>query len=184
MKLKGKVYKTVVRPALLYGAETWETTRGQEARLEVNEMRMLRWMCGVTRRAKIRNEHIRGTTRVVQASKKITEKRLKWYGHLRRMKEEHIVRTMLDVDKTKAGASPSICTPLSPSLCTTHQILYSPALITPPPAFMMLIILIFTFHYLKCLAIMYIFILCYCILGLIWRLSAGCGGILYVCICL
>ena len=33
----------------------------------------------MTRRDKIRNEHIRGTTRVVQASKKITEKRLKWY---------------------------------------------------------------------------------------------------------
>ena len=78
VKLKGKVYKTVVRPALLYGAETWATTRGQEARLEVNEMRMLRWMCGVTRRDKIRNEHIRGTTKFVQASKKITEKRLKW----------------------------------------------------------------------------------------------------------
>ena len=98
MKLKGKVYKTVVRPALLYGAGTWATTRGQEARLEVNEMRMLRWMCGVTRRDKIRNEHIRGTTRVVQASKQITEKRLKWYGHVRRMKEEHILRRMLDVD--------------------------------------------------------------------------------------
>ena len=77
MKLKGKVYKTVVRPALLYGAETWATTRGQEARLELNEMRMLRWMCGDTRRDKIRNEHIRGTTRVVKASKKTTEIRLK-----------------------------------------------------------------------------------------------------------
>ena len=52
----------------------------------------------MTRRDKIRNEHIRGTTRVVQASKKITGKRLKWYGHVRRMKEEHIVRRMLDVD--------------------------------------------------------------------------------------
>ena len=41
---------------------------------------------------KIRNERIRGTSRVVQASKKITEKRFKWYGHVRRMKEEHIVR--------------------------------------------------------------------------------------------
>ena len=74
------------------------TRREQEVRLEINEMRMLRWMCGVTRRDKIRNEHIRGTTRVVQASKKITEKRLKWYGHARRMKEEQIVRRMLDVD--------------------------------------------------------------------------------------
>ena len=39
--LKGK-FTTVVRPTLLYGAETWAITRGQEARLEVNEMRMLR----------------------------------------------------------------------------------------------------------------------------------------------
>ena len=61
-------------------------------------MRMLRWMCGVTRRDNIRNELTRGTTRVVQASKKNTEKRLKWYGHVRRMKEEHIVRRMLDVN--------------------------------------------------------------------------------------
>ena len=98
MKLKGKLYTTVVRPALLSGAETWEVTWGQEARLEVNEMRMLRWICGVTRRDKIRNEHIIGTTRVVQASNKITEKRLKWYGHVRRMKETHIVRRMLDVE--------------------------------------------------------------------------------------
>ena len=87
----------MVSPALLYCAETWATTRGQEARLEVNEMRMLRWMCGMTMRDKIRNEHIRGTKRLVQASKKITEKRLKWYGHVRRLKEEHIVRRMLDV---------------------------------------------------------------------------------------
>ena len=79
MKLKGKVYKTVVRPALFIGEVTWATTRGQDARLEVNEMRMPRWMCGLTRREwdHIQNEHIRGT-RVVQAYKKITEQRLKW----------------------------------------------------------------------------------------------------------
>ena len=35
MKLKGKVYQTMVRSALLYGAETWVTTRGQEARLDL-----------------------------------------------------------------------------------------------------------------------------------------------------
>ena len=52
VKLKGKVYRTVVRPAMLYGAETWATTKRQESRIEVNEMRMLRWMCGVTRKDK------------------------------------------------------------------------------------------------------------------------------------
>ena len=38
------------------------------------------------------------TARVLQASKKIIEKQLKWYGHVMRMKEEPIVRRMLDVE--------------------------------------------------------------------------------------
>ena len=83
---------------VLFTHRAWATTKRQEARLEVNEMRMQRWMRGVTRRDMIWSEHNRGTTRVVQASKKITGKRLKWYGHVRRMKEKHIVRKMLDVD--------------------------------------------------------------------------------------
>ena len=95
VKLKGKVYRTVVRPAMLYGAETWATNKRQESRIEVNEMRMLRWMCGVTRKDKIRNEHIRGTTKVAQASRKITERRLKWYGHVMRMEEDHVVKRVM-----------------------------------------------------------------------------------------
>ena len=96
------LYKT----AMLYGAETWATTKRQEKQLEVNKMRMLRWMCGVTRKDKIRNEHIRGTTRVAQASKKITERRLIWYGHVMRRDGEHILRKVLRADipgKRKRG---------------------------------------------------------------------------------
>ena len=109
VKLKGKVYKTVIRPAMLYGEETWATTKRQEKRIEVTEMRMPRWMGGVTRKDKIRNEHIRGTTRVAQASKKITERRLNWYGHVMsvmRRDGEHILRKVLRADipgKRKRG---------------------------------------------------------------------------------
>ena len=60
MKIKGKVYRTVVKPALMYGAKTWALKKAQENTFEVAEMRMLRWMCGVTKRGKIRNERIRG----------------------------------------------------------------------------------------------------------------------------
>ena len=80
---------------MLYGAETWATAKRHESRIEVNEMRMLRWMCGVTRKDKIRNEHIRGTTKVVQASRRITERRLKWFGHVMRMEEDHVVRRVM-----------------------------------------------------------------------------------------
>ena len=69
-------------------------------------MRMLQWMCRVTGKDKIRNEHIQGTTKVAQASKKITERRLNWYGHVMRRDEEHILRKVLRTDnpgKRKRG---------------------------------------------------------------------------------
>ena len=47
---------------------------------------------------KNRNEHTSGITRAIQASKNFLEKRLKWYGHVRRTKEEHVVRRILDAD--------------------------------------------------------------------------------------
>ena len=63
-------------------------------------------MCGVTRKDKISNEHIRGTTRVAHASKKITERRLNWYGHATRRDGEHILKKVLRADtpgKRKRG---------------------------------------------------------------------------------
>ena len=38
VKLKGKVYKTVIKPEMLYGAETWATTKRQGKRIEVTEL--------------------------------------------------------------------------------------------------------------------------------------------------
>ena len=73
--IKGKVYRTVVRPALMYGAETWALKKAQETKLEVEDMRMLRWMCGVTKLDKIRNERIRGTTKVGGNHKESTGKK-------------------------------------------------------------------------------------------------------------
>ena len=89
---KGKVYRTVirVRPALMYGAEPWALKKAHQNKLEVAEMRMLRWTCGVTKLAKIRNERIRGTTKLEEITKKVQERRLKWYGHVMR-REEHYV---------------------------------------------------------------------------------------------
>ena len=81
----------VVRPALMYGAETWVLKKAQEKKLEVAGMRMLRWMFGVMKLDKIRNEIIRGTTKVREITKKVQERRLKWYGHVMR-REEHYVQ--------------------------------------------------------------------------------------------
>ena len=57
--------------------------KSQENRLDVNEMRMLRWMCGVTKKDKIRFEHVRGSVKVAPVTKKLTEKRVTRYGHVK-----------------------------------------------------------------------------------------------------
>ena len=54
-RLKGRVYRMVIRPILLYGAERWSIKKIQVQRLMVAEMRMIRWMCGYTRLDRIRN---------------------------------------------------------------------------------------------------------------------------------
>ena len=56
--------------------------KSQEKELDVAEMRMLRWMRGVTKPDRIRNEIIIVTTKVGEISKKVQESRLKWYGHV------------------------------------------------------------------------------------------------------
>jgi len=54
-----KLYKVVARPSLLYGSDTWVTTKRDITRLEAAEMHFLRSVTGYTRLDKIRSEVIR-----------------------------------------------------------------------------------------------------------------------------
>jgi hypothetical protein len=51
-----KFYKVVARPTLLYGSETWITTKRDMTRLEAAEMRFLRSVKGYATLDKIRSE--------------------------------------------------------------------------------------------------------------------------------
>ncbi|KAK3511554.1 hypothetical protein QTP70_009660 [Hemibagrus guttatus] len=97
-RIKGKVYRTVVRPAMLYGLETVSLRKRQESELEVAELKMLRFSLGVTRLDRIRNEYIRGTAHVGRFGDKVREARLRWFGHVQRRESEYIGRRMLDME--------------------------------------------------------------------------------------
>ncbi|KAK3575502.1 hypothetical protein QTP86_028217 [Hemibagrus guttatus] len=97
-RIKGKVYRTVVRAAMLYGLETVSLRKRQESELEVAELKMLRFSLGVTRLDRIRNEYIRGTAHVGCLGDKVREARLRWFGHVQRRESEYIGRRMLDME--------------------------------------------------------------------------------------
>ncbi|KAI8542827.1 hypothetical protein RHMOL_Rhmol08G0169600 [Rhododendron molle] len=91
-KLKGKFYRTAIRPALLYGTECWPIKKQQVNKMSVAEMRMLRWMCGKTRRDRVRNETVREIVGVAPIEEKLRENRLRWFGHVYRRPGDAIVK--------------------------------------------------------------------------------------------
>ena len=66
--------------------------------MEVAEMKMLRFAMGVTRKDKIKNEHIRSTVKVEQLGMKMREGRLRWYGHVMRRNQEYVGRKMMEME--------------------------------------------------------------------------------------
>ena len=105
-RVKGKVYSSLVRLAMVYGLEAVVVTKKQVEEMEVAEMKMLRFAMGMTRKDKIRNEHIRDTVKVERLGIKMREGRLRWYGHVMRRNQEYVGRKMMEMDlqgKRKRG---------------------------------------------------------------------------------
>lgn len=104
-KLKDKFYRTAVRPAMLYGAEYWPTKRQHNQQMSVAEMRMLRCMCGHTRKDRIRNEVIRYRLGVAPMDEKLVQHRLRWFGHIQRRPPKAPVnsRILKSMEDTRRG---------------------------------------------------------------------------------
>ena len=104
-RVKGKVYNSVVRPAMVYGLDTMKqdykevaVTKKQVGEMEVAETKMLRFAMGVTRKDKIRNEYIRDTVKVEWLGMKMREGKLRWYGHVMRRDQEFVRRRMMEIE--------------------------------------------------------------------------------------
>ncbi|GJZ48686.1 ataxia telangiectasia mutated family protein [Tanacetum coccineum] len=110
LKLKGKFYRVAIRPAILYGSECWSLTKAQANRMEVAEMRMLRWTCSKTLLDMIPNGAFRRNLHVATIVNNMREGRLRWFGHVKRRPQSSPVRRVetIVVDGVRRRGRPKL----------------------------------------------------------------------------
>lgn len=96
-KLKVLIYKTVIRPVMLYGAETWPLTDYLAERFSVCEMRMLRYCLGISLEEHRTNESIREEANVMNILDMMKRRRLQWFGHVCRREREEDIRKVYEL---------------------------------------------------------------------------------------
>ena len=97
-KLKDTVYKTAIKPAMVYGAECWAVRKKEERKLHTTEMRMLRWARGKTRLDHVRNVDIWKEAHMYPMAEFLREKRLRWFGHVQRRDKDDSTRKILQME--------------------------------------------------------------------------------------
>ena len=66
-------------------------------KLEVAELKMVKWALGVTRKDEIRNEHIRGTAKIARLDEELRGARHWWHGYIRWRDAGYVGRRMLEL---------------------------------------------------------------------------------------
>ena len=95
-----KIYQACIRPVMLYGSETWPLTKQLERLLRSCDCRMLRYMARIRWEDRLSNEEVEKRCKVENILNKLKRQRLRWYGHVRRREESHILRRAMDMDVT------------------------------------------------------------------------------------
>ena len=95
--ISDKLYMTVIRPVLLYGAECWTVRKKEEQIFEKTEMSMSRRIELTPLSDKLKSVKIRKVLGVNSIQEKVIEMRVRWYGHMQRMEENNEMRVVVDM---------------------------------------------------------------------------------------
>ena len=87
LKSKGIIYTTCIRPAMLYGSETWAIKIEDIRKMQRSEMRMLRWMTGVSLSERKSIECVKSMLAIDDVAEVMRRIRLRWFGHVERRNE-------------------------------------------------------------------------------------------------
>ena len=92
------IYCACIRPVMLYGAETWPTTREMERILRSSDCKMLRYMAHLKWEDRVTNEEVMRRCGVEDVISKLRRDGLRWYGHIKRREEGHVLRKALELE--------------------------------------------------------------------------------------
>lgn len=103
---KIKIYKSIVRPVLTYGSETWTMTKANEEKLRRFERKILRKIFGphhdvTTNQYRTRtNTELKALYNNADIVQEIKSQRLRWAGHVHRLHSERLVRLVWEETPT------------------------------------------------------------------------------------
>jgi len=93
---KKKIYNSMVKSVLVYGAETWSLCQNERMRINATEMDALRRSARISKLDIKKNEYIRGKMDARgMILDDITRKQLIWYGHVERMDQTRLLEIMI-----------------------------------------------------------------------------------------
>ena len=92
---KIKVYQACVLSTLLYGRETWTLYSHQERRLNTFHLRCLRRILGITWQDRVPNKDVLAQAGVPSMFALLSQRRLRWLGHVSRMDDGRIPKVLL-----------------------------------------------------------------------------------------
>ena len=94
LSTKIQVYRTIVVPTLLYGAETWALYREQIRLLERFHQRCLRSIFGIKWRDHVSNEEVLKRANLPSIESILLQVQLRWTGHITRMEDARMPKAV------------------------------------------------------------------------------------------
>ena len=92
LKLKGMVYRSCLRSAMLYGSETWCLRENEMAILRRTERAMVRAMRGAKRMEKKRTEDLMEMLGLKETAVQMAKANgVRWYSHMLRRDDRHVL---------------------------------------------------------------------------------------------
>ena len=94
-RTKVGLYKTLVKPVLMYGCETWKMNKSDENKINVFQSRCLRRIFKIRWQERITNKEVLMMAEMENLSEDVRRRRWKFIGHIMRKEPNNDCRTAL-----------------------------------------------------------------------------------------